>query len=377
MRITGLDIVRVGVNQRGDWLHVLLRTDEGLSGLGEASHGGAGPDRDAIVIAILERQCRPLLMGRDPCAVALTTAALRPIGDSLAAATAVSACEQALWDLAGQAAGVPIHRLLGGPTRARIPLYANINRATAERTPEGFVRNAVAAAGEGYRAVKLAPFDGMDQRRVRHADQRALLQVGLDCVAAVRAALAADVAVYVDCHSKFDVPTALVVSRELAAMGVTWFEEPVPMEDRAALARLRPLPPDQELIGGELLSGIDGFWPYLTGRLVDLIMPDVKHCGGIMPCLAICLAADAAGIAAAPHNPSGPVATVASAQVAAALPNLRALEFAWGEVPWRADLISPREQIENGELIVPEGAGLGITLNEDTVEAQTLEDARA
>ncbi|HEU5329568.1 MAG TPA: enolase C-terminal domain-like protein, partial [Thermomicrobiales bacterium] len=71
----------------------------------------------------------------------------------------------------------------------------------------------------------------------------------------------------------------------------------------------------------------------------------------------------------APHNPSGPVAMAASAHAAAALPRLRALEYAWGEVDWRQDIITPREQIVAGELALPDGPGLGITLNDAIVAA--------
>jgi len=367
MRITGLETVVVRVNHRGDWLFVRLTTDEGMVGLGEASQGGGGPDRDEIVATILRRQCLPLLRGRDPRAVTATIAALRPLARGFAGRTAISACEQALWDLAGKAAGLPIYRLLGGPTRGRVPLYANINRATTERSPEGFARNAAAAVADGFTALKAAPFDGMDRHRVRDRGQQARVRRGLACVAAMRDAIGPDVELLIDCHSNFDVPTALAVAVELRSLGVTWFEEPVPTDDREALARLRPLVADLELIGGEQLWGLEEFWPYLAGDLWDMLMPDVKHCGGIGALMAIGAAAAARGVSVAPHNPSGPVAMAASAQAAAALPHLRALEYAWGEVPWRAALLDPPERIEAGELIVPQGPGLGVTLSEATL----------
>ncbi len=324
MRITGLRVERIRVNHRGDWLFVQIDTDEGVSGLGEASHGGFTPQRDALVCTILEQQCLPVLRGHDPCAVNAATVALQPIVDGLAAATAVSACEQALWDIAGKAAGLPVSRLFGGPVRTRIPLYANINRAARARTPEDFARHAADAVAAGFRAVKCAPFDGMDQRRVQEPDQRLRAQHGIACVAAVREAIGPDRDLYVDCHSMFDVPTALLVARELCALGVRWFEEPVPTEDREALLAVRPAVHalGMELIGGELLYGTAGFLPYLTPRVFDLIMPDVKHCGGIGPTFAIANAADACGVAVAPHNPSGPVSMAASVQIAAALPRI-------------------------------------------------------
>ncbi len=376
MRITDLEVISVRVNHRGDWLHVRLHTDEGLTGTGEASHGGFGPDRDAIVTAVLRHQCQALLRGRDPRAVVSAMAALTPLVDGLATATAVSACEQALWDLAGKAAGLPVYRLLGGPTRERIPLYANINRATTERTPAGFARSAAAAVADGFRAVKCAPFDGMDRARVHDRDQRARLRLGLDCISAMRDAVGQEVDVLVDCHSHFDVATALEVATELRRCGVRWFEEPLPTVDLDGLARLRPLVSDLELIGGETLFGVAGFWPYLAAGIWDVIMPDVKHCGGIGALLAIGALANSRGVAVAPHNPSGPVAMIASAHVAATLPQMRALEYAWGEVGWRESLVAPAERIVDGELVLPPGPGLGMALNEDTVVAHRGPDSQ-
>lgn len=368
MKITRLDAINVGVNRRGDWLFIRIATDEGMIGLGEASHGG-GAHRDAIVSAILTHQCRPFLVDRDPRAVVSLTADLWRLGDGLAGATAVSACEQALWDLAGQAAGLPVHRLLGGPTRDTIPLYANINRATTERTPETFASNAAQAVSEGFNAIKCAPFDGMDRRRVRERDGRVRLERGLACVAAIREAVGPDIEVMVDCHSHFDVPTALEVAAELRNLEVTWFEEPLPTEDLDGYRRLRPLVADLELIGGETLFGLVGFWPYLAAGIWDLIMPDIKHCGGISALIDIARLAASRGVAVAPHNPSGPVATVASAHAAATLPHMRFLEYAWGEVPWRGELTVPAERIVDGQFVVPTAPGLGITLNQDIVVA--------
>src|SRR5262245_793159 len=107
MQIIGLETTRVRVNHRGDWLYVCLMTDDGVMGIGEASHGGHASQRDLTVMRILETQCLPVLRGRDPRAALAVVDALAPLVDGFAAATAVSACEQALWDLAGKAAGLP------------------------------------------------------------------------------------------------------------------------------------------------------------------------------------------------------------------------------------------------------------------------------
>lgn len=363
MRIIGVACRRVPVNWRGDWLFVLVRTDAGLTGSGEASHGSSGPDRDALVTNIVERQAAPLLVGHDPRQVRAAVQALRPVAAGLPGWTALSAIEQALWDLAGQAAGLPVWRLLGGRVRESVPLYANINRATKDRRPEGFAASARAAVAEGFRAVKCAPFDEVTPLSGRDGVGRRLIEAGLARVAAVRAAVGPAVDLYVDCHGRFDVATAVWVAGELARLGVRWFEEPVPTEDRLALAQVR----DKvaiELIGGEHLTGPAAAWPYLAEQLFGTLMPDVKHCGGIGGLVTIGEMAAAAGVALAPHNPSGPVALAASVQAAAVLPNLRVLEYAWGEVPWRADLVVPAEAIVDGAATVPEAPGLGLRLVE-------------
>ena len=227
-------------------------------------------------------------------------------------------------------------RLLGGPLRERIALYANINRATTDRTPEGFARNAATAVAEGFGAVKFAPFDGMDRARLRDPDQRDRLRHGLDCVAAVREAIGPGIDLYVDCHSRFDLPTAVEVAAELRRLGVWWFEEPVPTPDLEALRALRPLVPDLELIGGEHLYEVAGFWPYLAAGVWDRIMPDVKHCGGIAAATTIGRLAEARGVAVSLHSPSGPVSLAAGAHIAASLPQPRLLEYAWGKSPGAA-----------------------------------------
>lgn len=164
----------------------------------------------------------------------------------------------------------------------------------------------------------------------------------------MRDAIGPDVDCYVDCHSRFDLLVALEVAAELRRLGVWWFEEPVPTEDLEALRALRPLVPDLELIGGEQLHEVAGFWPYLVAGVRDRIMPDVKHCGGIAAAAAIGRLAESRG-------------------VAAVLPQPRLLEYAWGEVPWRGALTSPGERIDGGALILPNTPGLGIALDEAEV----------
>ena len=101
-------------------------------------------------------------------------------------------------------------------------------------------------------------------------------------------------------------------------------------------------------------------------------MPDVKHCGGLLELTRIAAAADAAGVMVSPHNPSGPVSTAASAQVAAGVRNFNVLELQYGEVGWRSQLLTPPERFVNGRLDVSTRPGLGITLSDDAIRRYAL-----
>jgi galactonate dehydratase len=288
--------------------------------------------------------------------------------NGLIAATAFSAIEQALWDLSGKIQGLPAYELLGGGLRDRLEVYANINRASLPRTPEGFANTARRAAAEGFQYMKLAPFDGFPKPDSPAAEIQAAVDRGIRSLAAVREAVGKDVAVMVDCHSFFDVDLAASVAKQVEPLDLAWYEEPVPPEEVAKTKQIadRILQP---IAGGELLFGVEGFAPLCQSGAVDVIMPDVKHCGGLLELVRIAEMAHANRVAVAPHNPSGPVSTAASVAVSAAIGNFKLLELQWGEAEWRPDTLVPRELFVNGSIRVPNAPGFGIELNEAVVAA--------
>jgi len=109
---------------------------------------------------------------------------------------------------------------------------------------------------------------------------------------------------------------------------------------------------------------VTGFYPYIKANAVKILMPDVKICGGMWELKKIAAVGEAAGQLVAPHGPASPIGNVAAAHVAATLPNFHILEFSYGEVPWRAELIEPAEEVLNGAINLSSRPGLGITLNE-------------
>ena len=175
----------------------------------------------------------------------------------------------------------------------------------------------------------------------------------------------------IDAHSLFDVPLAIEVARRLEPFRLTWYEEPVAPEMTAETVAIHRAI-KQPMAGGEILFQMRGFAPLCRDQAVDVIMPDVKHCGGLLELTHIAALAAMEGVAVAPHNPSGPVSTAASVQVCAALPNFRILELQWGEVPWRGDLVAPAEIFRDGHIAVPDRPGCGIVLNDSLVRKFAL-----
>ena len=314
-----------------------------------------------------------VVQGRSPLDIAWyrQQGAPRAAAGGLIAATAYSAIEQALWDVAGQLLNRPVHTLLGGRLRDRLPVYANINRASTPRTPAGFAATAARAVAGGFRAVKLAPFDGFKRKDFSDPAKSKPVADGIACIAAVREAVGDAVQVMVDAHSLFDVPLAIEVAHRLEPYRLTWYEEPVAPEMIAETVAIRRAI-KQEMAGGEILFQMKGFSPLCREHAVEVIMPDVKHCGGLLELTHIAALAAMEGVAVAPHNPSGPVSTAASVQVCAALPNFRLLELQWGEVPWRGELVVPAERFVHGEIAVPDHPGCGVTLNEQLCKKYAL-----
>ena len=363
LRVTGMELITVRATARTTWLFVRLTTNQGLTGLGEVSLGRRTEFPELGQFFDLVRDESPFRIEQ-----------YRQRGWSLAAsgdrvqATAFSGLEQAQWDLVGKALGAPVSDLFGGRLRDELPVYANINRATANRLPDGFAANARAAADDGFAAIKAAPFDGFPALTQPAAEVAAAADLGVACVAAMRGAVGSDVAIKIDAHSNFDVPLSIEVARRLEPHRLSWYEEPIPPQ-RVDDTKTIHDAIEQRMAGGEFLFGMAGFAPLCEQRAVDVVMPDVKHCGGLTEARRIAAVADLHGVAVSPHNPSGPVATAASVQLCAPMANFDILEFQWGEVSWRGDLIEPPERFEGGQIGVSDAPGFGVALNETVVRA--------
>ena len=313
-----------------------------------------------------------LINGRSPFEIESYRQRGEPLArQGLVPATAFSAIEQAMWDLAGKALDVPTHVLLAGKIRSTLPVYANVNRATNPRTPDGFAAAAKRAVADGFSAIKAAPFDGFPPPTAPAADIARAIDAGIDAARTMRTAVGPSVGIMIDCHSFFDVEQSVAVAGRLEPHNLTWYEEPVPperVEDTVAIHRRIK----QQMAGGEVLFGLSGFAPLVGRHAVDTIMPDVKHCGGLLEMTRIAAVAADAGVMVAPHNPSGPVSTAASVQVCAGMRNANYLELQYGEVDWRSDVLIAAERFTGGTIEIPDRPGFGVALNEDVIRARAL-----
>ncbi len=366
--VSGLEIFRVHVNRRGDWVIARLRTGAGLTGLGDASQ--SGNDEGAIRFV---RQFFEGMKGRSVYDVEF----LRGIGmkeaerSKLPAAVAMSALEQCLWDIKGKIVGQPVYQLLGGRVQSRIRLYANINRSTDPRTPDGFAEMASRAVAAGFDAVKLAPFDEMPRNLANVEVIEDFTRRGIACAQAVRRSIGPKRDLLIDVHSHLDLRRGLDLARQMEPLDLFWIEEVTPaepIENLAAINREAKTP----TAGGESILGVRGFYPYIRGQAVDIIMPDPKYCGGLLELKKIAAMAEGAGLQVSPHGPASPVGSIAAAHVSATLANFLILEFSYGEVPWRAELVDPPERISDSALPLTERPGCGIELNERTAKRYTV-----
>ncbi|WP_207534115.1 mandelate racemase/muconate lactonizing enzyme family protein [Desertivirga arenae] len=377
LKITDLSLHVVKVNQRGNWYFIELKTNKGLVGLGECSQAVAGtaPGNEVAVRKELNLLFS-FLKGSSPFELEAFRQKAFKIADTKIKRTVFSGLEQALWDLNGKALGVPVHTLLGGKLRDKIRVYANINRATNDRDANGkrpvasFQKNAEQALRQGFTALKLAPFDEM-----RALDKSSPAQIeedilhGIKCIEGVRSAIGKEIDLLIDVHSHLNLNLSIETARRVEAADLFWFEEPVnplkyPKETKQIKESIK-----QTLAGGESVFGRKEYAELINTMALGIIMPDVKHCGGILELKYIAAAAEAAGdIQVAPHNPSGPVATAASVAVCATLPNFCILEYAFGEVPWSNDLVTPKEAFINGYIPVSDKPGLGICLNQGLIK---------
>jgi galactonate dehydratase len=346
---------------------VVVRTDEGLEGVGEVRMLN---QTDAL-LGYLAENVPVHVLGSDPFAVeALVQRISRdeytragPISMS-----ALSVLETACWDIVGKALGEPVYRLLGGAVRDRIKAYAN-GWYTVERTPDEFHAAARRVVERGYRALKLDPFGSA--RGELEADER---RRSIALVEAVRDAIGADAELLIEMHGRFTPAAAIAAARDLEPFAPSWIEEPVPPENLAALAKVAARV-NIPVATGERIHARHEFRELFELQAADVVQPDVTMCGGIGETRKIAAWAESYYVLVAPHNVGGPVSTAAALHLAACTPNFKIQEhFNDFADPWVKDTAPGNPEVVDGFFALPAGPGLGVTLDEDLVREHPRQD---
>ena len=371
MRVSDFEILTVGTpppHWGGRyWTFVVLTTDDGVSGVGEAY---GIPFHPRAAEAMLADVCERVFVGADPAQTGKLwrlaysrNYSQRPDGGLMAC---VSAAETACWDIVGKAAGRAVCDLMGGRVREKLRAYTYLYPDAGD-AGEGVYADAKLAAAraaeyaaEGWTAVKfdpVGPYTAFDPRQLRLED----LRRAEDFAREIRAAVGTRCDLLIGTHGQMTPAGALRLARRLEAYDPLWLEEPVPPENAEALgkvARGTRIP----VATGERLCGIYEFSRALTAGAA-IMQPALGRAGGMTEARKIAALAEAHYAQIAPHLYCGPVEAAANIQVALACPNFLILEAIRDFGGFHAEVLKSPLRWEEGYVLPPEGAGLGVELD--------------
>ncbi len=371
MRVTDVKTFLVHPGVGKNWLLVKVETDEGLYGWGESY---TQADRDKAIEAHIHAMKR-YVIGRDPFAIKhfttvmyLDWAGKRGAMDFY---SALSGIEQALWDIAGKAAGQPVYNLLGGRCRDKIRVYAN-GWGEGAKTPEERAEAARRVVAQGFTALKFDPFPGPWREIIDRAQERQAVAN----VRAVREAVGADVDILIEVHRRLAPVYAIRVARMMEEFDPFWYEEPVSSRNMGGLVAAKRginLP----VVTGEELYTKAEFRAVFEQGAADIINPDICNCGGILELKEIAAMAEAYAVAVSPHNyNSTTVGLSATAHLCATIPNFLITEYFVNFEAVGKEISTGTLVAEDGYLTLPTAPGLGIEIDEDALARYAYREFR-
>jgi galactonate dehydratase len=352
MKIADIRTVVVG-NPWKNWIYVIVETDDGMIGVGEATGGLETQPRVAAV-----EEVKHLAIGMDPRNIHEIFHKIH-LATYLNISAAMTGIEMACWDILGKSLGVPVYTLLGGKVRDNVRVYAN-GWYSGDRTPEGFAEKAKEVVNKGYTALKFDPFGDahMQLSRKETAEAKAL-------VGAVREAVGDEVDILIEAHDRFDTFAAIEIGNWLKDYEVTWFETPVMSNDVQALVEVARRVPVR-VIAGERMQSTTEFADFLSNKVTDVINPEPLKVGGIWKSLQIAGIAAANHAEIALHNAESPFKTMVALHIDAVTPNVFIQEcFDDFMEPWVNDVLSGFHRVKDGYLEMPTAPGIGVELNEE------------
>jgi L-alanine-DL-glutamate epimerase-like enolase superfamily enzyme len=328
---------------------VRISTDAGIEGhafLGSAMNPG-GPDSEALI-----RFLKPLLVGQD--ALAREHLHRRMIGRvRYAGWRALGACDVALWDIAGKAAGLPLHRLFG-TCRDSIIAYASSQLLDS---PEAYAQQALQLKNRGWRAYKIHPPQSVD------AD--------IAACKAVRAAVGDDFPLMLDASWSYGYEDALRLGRAVQKLGFLWYEDPLADQDLYGYVKLRQKL-DIPILATEFPAGsLSSYTPWITERATDMLRGDIPLKGGLTGMLKTAHTAEAFGLRYEIHHGGNSVNNYAQLHLACAIPNTTYFEVLLPDGAQKYGVTQDIEIDADGRVHPPSTPGIGAPIDLDIVENRT------
>jgi L-rhamnonate dehydratase len=356
LRADRVDTTRADGTQ--DAFLVRVHTDEGLVGIGEADTSPylartmiEMPSSHAVARGLAE-----VLVGEDASDPEriwqLLYRATYHYGRAGVALHVISAIDLALWDLAGKAAGCPVHELLGVARVESVPVYAS---EVMPETPDEVRRIAEAAVADGYRALKLG-----------WGPLGRSLDLDVELVRVARETLGPERSLMLDGGMGYTVESARELLERLDGVGLYWLEEPLAADDYEGYRRLADST-DVRLAAGEADSGLAAYRALVEQGHVRVLQPDLARCGGFTVARGIAALAAEHAVEAVPHCFSTGVLVAASLHFVASLERPTWSEYSVASSPFVSGVLAEPFELRDGELRVPAGPGLGIELDESLV----------
>ena len=354
------------------WILVKLTTDTGVVGWGECYASSVGRDAmQAVIRDVFDRH----MAGENPENIELMFRRAYSAGftqrPDLTVMGAFSGLEIACWDILGKDRDRPVHALIGGRMNDRIRAYTYLYPQEGHALPEFWAspdmaaEAATAMVAKGYTAVK---FDPAGPYTIRGGHMPSLFDISLSVsfCAKIREAVGDKADLLFGTHGQFSTSGAIRLAKAIEPYNPLWYEEPVPPDNVAAMAKVAGAT-SIPIATGERLTTVAEFAPALRDGHVAICQPALGRAGGIWETRKIATIAQAYNAQMAPHLYAGPIEWAANVQLAAAIPNILMAETI--ETPFHAALIKNTLTVENGYIPVPTAPGLGIEVDEDLARA--------
>ena len=341
------------------WLLIKIHCEDGTVGIGEGGvHGWQRPTQTMI------KTMEPYLIGQDPHKIEHHYQWLYRSSHFMGSVVqgALSAIDIALWDVKGKRLQVPIYDLMGGKTRDKVRCYMHVGSGEGG-TVEELAKDAAGAAEKGYTAVRFTPFPSdyyLHKSYTEWADQ------AVERVAAVRESVGRYVDICVEIHRQMSPAESISLGRRLEEFNPFFYEDPMLPDSPALMGEIADkcnIP----IATGERFTTIFEYQQLLEVRAASYVRPDLCLCGGLTGCKKVAAMAEAYHVKVIPHNPLSPVSTAACVQLDACIPNFALQEYTGESEPPKSELLVNPLQLEDGYLIIPDGPGLGIEINEESL----------